>query len=74
MKRKAERLDELNRLEGDVRQKYSHNFAEVLSNGANNELSELVYYILQRVFLRYGDFFKEAYSPSIFVNNSADMR
>ena len=44
----------------------------MLRKAVNNELSELVYYILQRVFLRYGDFFKEAYSPSIFVNNSAD--
>ena len=43
-----------------------------LTKATHNELSELVYYILQRVFLRFGDFFKEAYSPSVFVNNSAD--
>lgn len=70
--RKAERLEELNKIEGEVRQHFAYNFAEVLRKATNNELSELVYYILQRVFLRYGDFFKEAYSPSIFVNNSAD--
>ena len=70
--RKAERLEELNKLEGEVRQHFAHKFAEVLTKAAHNELSELVYYILQRVFLRYGDFFKEAYSPSVFVNNSAD--
>lgn len=70
--RKAERLDELNKLEGEVRQHFAHKFTQVLTKAAHDELSELVYYILQRVFLRFGDFFKEAYSPSVFVNNSAD--
>ncbi|CAM3053382.1 dynamin family protein [Filibacter tadaridae] len=70
--RKKERFDELNRLEGEVRQYFTNSFATVLNKAANNELSELVYYILQRVFLRFGDFFKEAYNPSVFVNNSAD--
>ncbi|HJF30160.1 MAG TPA: dynamin family protein, partial [Sporosarcina psychrophila] len=70
--RKAERLEELNKLEGEVRQHFAHNFTQVLTKATHNELSELVYYILQRVFLRFGDFFKEAYSPSVFVNNSAD--
>ncbi|MER2088450.1 MAG: dynamin family protein, partial [Sporosarcina sp.] len=72
MTRKAERLEELNKLEGEVRQHFAANFTHVLTKAAHNELSELVYYILQRVFLRFGDFFKEAYSPSVFVNNSAD--
>src|SRR5690606_18514398 len=31
-----------------------------------------VYYILQRVFLRFGDFFKEGYSPSTFANYPAE--
>ena len=44
-----------------------HGFSEVLSKSTTNELSELVYYILQRVFLRFGDFFKEAYNPSVFA-------
>ncbi|MEK5070606.1 dynamin family protein [Sporosarcina sp. FSL K6-1508] len=70
--RKAERLEELNKLEGEVRQHFALNFTQVLTKATHNELSELVYYILQRVFLRFGDFFKEAYSPSVFVNNSAD--
>ncbi|WP_342512175.1 dynamin family protein [Sporosarcina sp. FSL K6-1522] len=70
--RKAERLEELNKIEGEVRQHFAYNFTKVLTTAAHNELGELVYYILQRVFLRYGDFFKEAYSPSVFANNSAD--
>jgi predicted GTPase len=72
MTRKAERMEELNKLEGEVRQHFAINFTQVLTKATHNELSELVYYILQRVFLRFGDFFKEAYSPSVFVNNSTD--
>ena len=70
--RKKERLEELNKLEGEVRHHFAYHFGEVLTKAAHNELGELVYYILQRVFLRYGDFFKEAYSPSVFVNNSTE--
>ena len=65
-------MEELNKLEGEVRHHFAYHFAEVLTKAAHNELGELVYYILQRVFLRYGDFFKEAYSPSVFVNNSTE--
>ncbi|KXH81971.1 dynamin family protein [Sporosarcina sp. HYO08] len=70
--RKAERLQELDRWEGELRQHFGAKFANVLMKAAHHELGELVYYILQRVFLRYGDFFKEAYNPSVFVNHSAD--
>ncbi|MFD1928182.1 dynamin family protein [Sporosarcina siberiensis] len=71
--RKSERLGELNHLEGDVRHRYADSFSEVLTRSTINELSELVYYILQRVFLRFGDFFKESYNPSVFSKNSANQ-
>ncbi|MFC5603299.1 dynamin family protein [Sporosarcina koreensis] len=70
--RKAERLVELDRFEQEVRARYANGFAEVIRKASNNELNELVYYILQRVFLRFGDFFKEGYSPSTFANHPAD--
>ncbi|MHA6259678.1 dynamin family protein [Sporosarcina sp. CAU 1771] len=70
--RKSERLEELTKLEAELRTKYEYSFAEVLTKGASDEVSELVYYILQRVFLRFGDFFKESYNPSVFLNQSAD--
>ncbi|WP_432358994.1 dynamin family protein [Sporosarcina sp. UB5] len=70
--RKAERLVELERFEQEVRARYANGFAEVIRKASSNELNELVYYILQRVFLRFGDFFKEGYSPSTFANHTAD--
>lgn len=70
--RKAERLVELDRFEQEVRTRYAHGFAEVIRKASSNELNELVYYILQRVFLRFGDFFKEGYSPSTFANHPSE--
>ncbi|MBD7986077.1 dynamin family protein [Sporosarcina sp. Sa2YVA2] len=70
--RKAERLLELDRFEQEIRSHFAHGFAEVIRKASTNELNELVYYILQRVFLRFGDFFKEGYSPSTFANYPTD--
>ena len=70
--RKAERMLELDRFEQDIRAHYAHGFGEVIRKASINELNELVYYILQRVFLRFGDFFKEGYSPSTFANYPAE--
>ena len=70
--RKAERMLELDRFEQEVRTRYANGFAEVIRKASSNELNELVYYISQRVFLRFGDFFKEGYSPSTFANHSAE--
>lgn len=70
MERKSERLKELAQLEENVQGKYEKSFVEVFENSSTNELNELVHYILQRVFFRYSDFFREAYNPSIFTSKS----
>lgn len=69
--RKGERLGELARLEEQVKKRYATGFSDVLLQNATSELSELIHYVLQRVFLRFNDFFKEAYNPSIFARQSA---
>jgi GTPase Era involved in 16S rRNA processing len=71
MKRKAERLTELADLEEIIQRKYASSFIEVFQTSTKNELNELVYYILQRVFLRFSDFFREAYNPSVFAAKSS---
>ena len=71
MARKSDRLKELTQLEENVQRKYEHSFVEVFEKSSINELNELIHYILQRVFFRYSDFFKEAYNPSIFTSKSS---
>lgn len=70
--RKAERLEELAAAERAIHDRFAKSASEILVKATHDELSELVYYILQRVFLRFGDFFKEGYSPSTFAKNSSD--
>ncbi|MGG0642786.1 dynamin family protein [Sporosarcina gallistercoris] len=69
--RKAERLEELASFEQRVREHYSESFAPVLKKTVREELKELIFYIQQRVFLRFPDFFKEGYTPSLFVRHQA---
>lgn len=69
--RKAERLGELTVFEQRVKEHYSSSFAPVLKKAVEEELRELIFYIHQRVFLRFPDFFKEGYTPSLFVRHQA---
>jgi len=73
MQRKSERLLELKDLENSVQKRYANSFAGVLKTTASNELGELIYYILQRVFLRFSDFYREAYNPASFMNKPNDQ-
>jgi hypothetical protein len=69
--RKEERLQELRQLEQKVRQRFTNSAAGVVTKNAFQELDELLYYVLQRVYYRYPDFFKESYNPSVFANKSS---
>lgn len=69
--RKEERLEDLATYEKKVSDHYESSFSPVLVKAAQEELKELVFYIHQRVFLRFSDFFKEGYTPSLFVRHQA---
>ncbi|TWT01021.1 dynamin family protein [Planomicrobium sp. CPCC 101079] len=68
--RKDERLDELKRLEQQLRILFSASVAKLLEKEALQELGELLYYVNQRVFYRFNDFFKEAFNPSVFTGKA----
>lgn len=71
LSRKEERLLELRQLEQKVRQRFTTSAAGVVTKNAFQELDELLHYVLQRVYYRYPDFFKESYNPSVFANKSS---
>lgn len=71
LKRKDERLDELVHLEKHVRGSYETTQTAMLESEAKQELDELLYYVLQRVYYRFPDFFRESYNPSTFAQMSA---
>jgi predicted GTPase len=66
--RKDERLQELRKLEQAVRIRFSKSFATVITKDVFQEIDELLHYVLQRVYYRYPDFFKESYNPAVFSN------
>lgn len=67
LKRKDDRLEELAQLESIVTKKYEDSNTSIILSETKQELDELIYYMLQRVFYRYPDFFRESYNPSLFA-------
>lgn len=67
LKRKDERLAELITLEKHVQSKFSTINTSMIESETKQELDELLYYVLQRVYYRYPEFFKEGYNPSTFA-------
>lgn len=66
LKRKDERLKELAELERYVQKTYGSPTVNMLKSDMKQELDELLYYVMQRVYYRYPDFFRESYNPSTF--------
>ena len=48
--------------------------SEPLQRRLSQEAEELVYYIKQRVFLRFSDFFKESFNPSTLKGEGRDLK
>ena len=71
LKRKDARLEELATLESHIKQTYRTPKTAMIESDTKHELDELLYYLLQRVYYRYPDFFKEGYNPSTFANHNA---
>lgn len=71
--RKDERLEELSSLEAFITKYFSQSAAAVIQKDEATEQKDLVYYVLQRVYLRYTDFFKESYNPAVFSTKSTSV-
>ncbi|AWE07046.1 GTPase [Lysinibacillus sp. 2017] len=73
LKRKDERLGELAHLEKHIRSNYQSTQTSMVESETKQELDELLYYVLQRVYYRYPDFFRESYNPSTFAQMPAQQ-
>jgi GTPase Era involved in 16S rRNA processing len=47
---------------------------ETLQNLVTQEANELIYYLKQRVFLRFADFFKEAFNPALLKDDGRNLK
>jgi len=61
---KDARLTDLQRIQREIEQLLGELSNRELLAGLEQEASELIYYVKQRVFLRYLDFFREAFNPA----------
>ncbi|MFL6557916.1 MAG: dynamin family protein, partial [Bacillus sp. (in: firmicutes)] len=47
---------------------------DTIQKGLNQEAEELVYYIKQRVFFRFGDFFRESFNPAALRDDGRNLK
>lgn len=67
---KAELLQQLSM----VKQALEKTDASPLQHRLDQEIQELVYYIKQRVFLRFGDFVKESFNPAVLKDDGRNLK
>ncbi|WP_196592672.1 dynamin family protein [Pectinatus sottacetonis] len=48
--------------------------AENIKNRLSQEMEELLYYVNQRVFLRFNNFFRESFNPSVLRDDGRDLK
>ena len=65
--RKEERLAELSALEQQVTDRFEDNRAALIEPALKAEIHELLHHVVQRIYYRFPDFFKEAYNPVRFA-------
>ncbi|WP_423798906.1 dynamin family protein [Neobacillus sp. SAB-20_R2A] len=57
-----------------IQELFAKQTVESMENRLFQEAEELIYYIKQRVFLRFGDFFKEAFNPSTLRDDGRNLK
>lgn len=71
---RIEKLKQLEKEHKDITAIISGQKPELLSQRLEQETDELVYYIKQRVFLRFYDFVKEAFNPSVLKDDGRNLK
>jgi small GTP-binding protein len=74
---KAARADRLKKLLSEkelMLRVLSQKKPEVLEDRLIQESDELTYYIRQRVFIRFGEFFREAFNPTLLKDDGRNMK
>lgn len=71
---KQERLAVLQQEYEDIKAVIRSTDYEVEETKLMKESDELIYYISQRVFLRFSDFFKESFNPAVIKDDGRDLK
>ncbi|MDR7075352.1 small GTP-binding protein [Neobacillus niacini] len=71
---KEQRLFELKKQKSMMKAILEKQTPDGLQKRMNQEAEELLYYIKQRVFFRFGDFFKEAFNPAALRDDGRNLK
>lgn len=71
---KEQKRTEIEKQKAELSFVFEKQTADALLGRMNQEAEELIYYIKQRVFLRFGDFFKEAFNPSTLRDDGRNLK
>jgi small GTP-binding protein len=71
---KAKKLTHLENERRRVRELIGTKSTSFLQNQLYQEIDELVYYIKQRVFFRFGEFFRESFNPALLKDDGRDLK
>ncbi len=74
MEEKQGRMRVLERNLSEIKDSINRQTFTIESEKLGKEMEELLYYIKQRVFLRFNDFFKESFNPSIIKGDASEMK
>jgi small GTP-binding protein len=71
---KAKRKEQLLLEKASVNEFIGKQSVDYLESRTSQELHELLFYIKQRVFLRFNDFFKESFNPSVLKDDGRNLK
>ncbi|CAH2715574.1 GTPase Der [Neobacillus rhizosphaerae] len=71
---KEQKRAEIEKQKAQMYQLFVEQTAATIHDRMNQEAEELIYYINQRVFLRFGDFFKETFNPSTLRDDGRNLK
>ncbi|NCB76678.1 MAG: Dynamin family protein [Negativicutes bacterium] len=71
---KEQKRAKLESEQGEVASFLAQQTVQTLCNSLQQEMEELLYYAKQRVFLRFNDFFKEAFNPAVLRDDGRDLK
>ncbi|WP_160721243.1 dynamin family protein [Bacillus sp. USDA818B3_A] len=71
---KAQKRAEIERQKTRLKTILTNEEVNALQDRLKHEAEELIFYIKQRVFLRFGDFFKEAFNPAALRDDGRNLK
>lgn len=74
IEQKQKRLKQLKEEQAEIKNLIHSQNSSIFQQRLNQEIEELTFYMKQRVFLRFNDFFKEAFNPSVLKDDGRNLK